>query len=103
MAYRATQRRKKYKLTDWKYQTVCATLTIPEVYFQGFIDVMQITPGLSVREIKNRAKTFRDEVINKSPLPEPIRTDLDYIVIDGKRFWIVPEKVAEFKELLERD
>ena len=99
MALRAWPRCKKYKLSDWNYRAVCATLSVPDSHFADFLDCMDVSPEMSVRQIQNRATAYRKHAL-QIPAPEAIRTDLDYIVIDGKRFWITPEKVKEFKELL---
>lgn len=99
MALRAWPRCKKYKLTDWNYRAVCATLSIPDSHFADFLDCMDVSPEMSVRQIQNRATAYRKHAL-QIPAPEAIRTDLDYIVIDGKRFWITPAKVKEFKALL---
>lgn len=100
MALRAFPRYKKFKLTDWKYRAVCATLSVPDSHFADFLDCMDVSPEMSVRQIQNRATAYKKHAM-QIPEPKAIRTDLDYIVIDGKRFWITPAKVKEFKALLE--
>lgn len=103
MAIRAYPRARDYKmLHDYAYRAVCATLSISDGRFEEFMATMDITPDLPVRVIQQKAKLYRTKVYGL-PEADAIRTDLDYIVINGKRFWIVPEKIAEFKELLERD
>ena len=100
MALRAYPRYKRFKLTDWKYRAVCATLSVPDSHFADFLDCMDVSPDMSVRQIQNRATAYKKHAM-QIPEPEAIRTDLDYIVIDGKRFWITPAKVKEFKAWLE--
>lgn len=100
MALRAWPRRQKYKLLSWNYRAVCATLSVPDSHFSDFLDCMDVSPEMSVRHIQNRATAYKKHAM-QIPEPEAIRTDLDYIVIDGKRFWITPAKVKEFKALLE--
>lgn len=101
-ALRAWPRAKAFGMIDvgFSYKAVCATLSISDIRFKDFLECMNITPDLPVRQIRNRAAAYKKHCL-ELPEPEPIRTDLDYIVINGKRFWIVPEKVSEFKKLLE--
>ena len=101
MAVRAYPRARDHKmLHSFTYRAVCATLSISDSRFEEFMESMDITPDLPVRVIQQKAKLYREKVYGL-PEADAIRTDLDYIVINGRRFWIAPEKVSEFKELLE--
>lgn len=101
MALRAYPRARDHKmLHSFTYRAVCATLSISDSRFEEFMESMDITPDLPVRVIQQKAKLYREKVYGL-PEAEAIRTDLDYIVINGRRFWIEPEKVAEFRALLE--
>ena len=101
MAVRAYPRARDHKmLHSFTYRAVCATLSISDSRFEEFMESMDITPDLPVRVIQQKAKLYREKVYGL-PEADAIRTDLDYIVLDGRRFWITPEKVSEFKALLE--
>lgn len=101
MALRAYPRARDHKmLHSFTYRAVCATLSISDSRFEEFMESMDITPDLPVRVIQQKAKLYREKVYGL-PEADAIRTDLDYIVINGRRFWIEPEKVAKFRALLE--
>ena len=101
MALRAYPRARDHKmLHSFTYRAVCATLSVSDSRFEEFMESMDITPDLPVRVIQQKARLYREKVYGL-PEADAIRTDLDYIVINGRRFWIEPEKVAEFRALLE--
>lgn len=101
MAIRAYPRARDHKmLHSFTYRAVCATLSISDSRFEEFMESMDITPDTPVRVIHQKAKLYREKIYGL-PEADAIRTDLDYIVINGRRFWISPDKVAEFRSLLE--
>ena len=89
MAPRAVKRKNKYKLQGWPYLSVCATLPVPDTLFQDFCETMNVTKDTAVRQVKNRVTAYL------KAMPDPVtnidKSGLDYIVIDGRTFWIPPE------------
>lgn len=97
MAPRALNRRSKFQLKDWTYLSICATLTIPDELFPGFLEATKADARTPVREVKRLTKAY------KAALPKKeihIRTDTDYIMKDGRRYWLSPADAEKVMDMI---
>ena len=101
MAPRAWARKQRFKLHDWQYLAVCATLTIPDELFPDLCETMNINKDTPVRQVKNRIVAYRKTLPDQTPTEPVDRHGSDYVMVDGRKFWIPPALSGKIIETVE--
>lgn len=101
MAPRAWARRLRFKLSDWQYLSVCATLTIPDELFPDLCETMNINKDTPVRQVKNRIVAYKKTLPDAKQIEPVDRHGSDYVMIDGRKFWIPPALSQQILKIVE--